>query len=50
MRTMDTNDWMLLNSIIYKIYTMNNIYDQIVELKREIAVLPESGIAENNKS
>ena len=29
MRTMDTNDWMLLNSIIYKIYTMNNIDDMV---------------------
>ena len=25
MRTLDTNDWIFLNSIIYKIYTMNNI-------------------------
>ena len=30
MRTMDTNDWMLLNSIIYKIYTMNNIDDIMI--------------------
>ena len=25
MRTLETNDWILLNSIIYKIYTMENI-------------------------
>ena len=25
MRTLETNDWILLNNIIYKIYTVNNI-------------------------
>lgn len=25
MRTLDTNDWILLNSIIYKIYTMSSL-------------------------
>ncbi|MCR5625725.1 MAG: helix-turn-helix transcriptional regulator [Lachnospiraceae bacterium] len=39
MRTMDTNDWMLLNSIIYKIYTMNNIDDMRAQFLEQMKTL-----------
>ena len=39
MRTMDTNDWMLLNSIIYKIYTMNNIDDMREQFLEQMKML-----------
>lgn len=39
MRTLDTNDWLLLNSIIYKIYTMNNISDMREQFLEQIKML-----------
>lgn len=39
MRTLDTNDWILLNSIIYKIYTMNNIDDMREQLLEQMKML-----------
>ena len=39
MRQLETNDWILLNSIIYKIYTMNNINDMRTEFLEQIKLL-----------
>ena len=39
MRTLETNDWLLLNSIIYKIYTMNNISDMREQFLEQIKML-----------
>ncbi len=39
MRTLDTNDWMLLNSIIYKIYTMSNIDDMREQFLEQMKML-----------
>lgn len=39
MRTLDTNDWIFLNSIIYKIYTMNNIDDMREQFLEQMKML-----------
>lgn len=39
MRTLETNDWILLNSIIYKIYTMDNIDDMRLQFLEQIKML-----------
>ena len=39
MRTLDTNDWIFLNSIIYKIYTMNNIDDMRTQFLEQMKML-----------
>lgn len=39
MRTLDTNDWMLLNSIIYKIYTMSNIDEMREQFLEQMKML-----------
>lgn len=39
MRTLETNDWMLLNSIIYKIYTMDNLDDMRTQFLEQIKML-----------
>ena len=39
MRTLDTNDWILLNSIIYKIYTMSNIDEMREQFLEQMKML-----------
>ncbi len=39
MRTLDTNDWILLNSIIYKIYTMANIDEMREQFLEQMKML-----------
>ncbi len=39
MRTLDTNDWLLLNSIIYRIYTMSSIDDMRTNFLEQIKML-----------
>lgn len=39
MRALDTNDWILLNSIIYKIYTMSNIDDMREQFLEQMKML-----------
>ena len=39
MRTLDTNDWIFLNGIIYKIHTMNNIDDMREQFLEQMKVL-----------
>jgi len=39
MRTLDTNDWLLINNIIYKIYTMNNVDDMRMQFLEQIRLL-----------
>lgn len=39
MRTLETNDWMLLNSIIYKIYTMDNLDEMRKQFLEQIKML-----------
>lgn len=39
MRTLDTNEWLLINSIIYKIYTMNNVDDMRTQFFEQIRLL-----------
>jgi len=39
MRTLDTNDWILLNSIIYKIYTMGNIDEMREQFLEQMKML-----------
>ncbi len=39
MRTLDTNDWILLNSIIYKIHTMDNLDEMRMQLLEQIKML-----------
>ncbi len=39
MRTLDTNDWIFLNSIIYKIYTMNNIDEMREQFLEQMKML-----------
>jgi len=39
MRTLETNDWILLNSIIYKIYTMNNMDDMRTQFLEQMKML-----------
>ena len=39
MRTLETNDWILLNSIIYRIYTMNSINDMRENFLEQIKML-----------
>ena len=39
MRTLDTNEWMLLNSIIYKIHTMENMTEMRSQLLEQIRML-----------
>lgn len=39
MRTLDTNDWILLNSIIYKIHTMENMTVMRTQLLEQIRML-----------
>lgn len=39
MRELDTNDWLLLNSIIYKIYTMKNIDDMREQFLEQMRML-----------
>lgn len=39
MRTLETNDWILLNSIIYKIYTMENLNEMRQQILEQIKML-----------
>lgn len=39
MRTLDTNDWILLNSIIYKIYTVENIDEMREQFLEQMKML-----------
>lgn len=39
MRTLDTNDWILLNSIVYKIHTMDNLDEMRMQLLEQIKML-----------
>lgn len=39
MRTLETNDWILLNSIIYRIYTMNNIDEMRTQLLEQLKMI-----------
>ena len=39
MRTLETNDWILLNSIIYKIYTMENFNQMRQQFLEQIKML-----------
>lgn len=39
MKTLETNDWMVLNSIIYKIYTTDNFNDMRSELLNQLKML-----------
>ena len=39
MRTLETNDWILLNSIIYKIYTMENIDEMRKQFLEQMKML-----------
>ncbi len=39
MRTLDTNDWLLLNSIIYKIYTMDSISEMRTQFLEQMKML-----------
>ena len=39
MRTLETNDWIFLNSIIYKIYTMNNIDEMRAQFLEQMKML-----------
>lgn len=39
MKTLETNDWMILNSIIYKIYTTENFNDMRTELLDQLKLL-----------
>ncbi len=39
MRTLETNDWILLNSIIYKIYTMSNIDEMRLQFLEQMKML-----------
>ena len=39
MRTLETNDWILLNSVIYKIYTMDNLNEMREQFLEQIKML-----------
>lgn len=39
MRTLETNDWILLNSIIYKIYTTENLNEMRLQLLEQLKML-----------
>lgn len=39
MRTLDTNDWILLNSIVYKIHIMDNLDEMRMQLLEQIKML-----------
>ena len=39
MRTLETNDWIFLNNIIYKIYTLNDIYDMRLQFLDQMKML-----------
>lgn len=39
MRTLETNDWLLLNSIIYKIYTMPDIDEMRMQILEQLKML-----------
>ena len=39
MRTLETNDWILLNSIIYKIYTMENLNEMRKQFLEQMKML-----------
>lgn len=39
MRTLDTNDWLLLNSMIYRIYTMNSINEMRENFLEQLKML-----------
>ena len=39
MRTLETNDWILLNNIIYKIYTVNNITEMREQFLDQMKIL-----------
>lgn len=39
MKKLETNDWIMLNSIIYKIYTMENFDQMRLELMEDLAML-----------
>jgi len=39
MRTLETNDWILLNSIIYRIYTMSNINEMREQFLEQIKMI-----------
>ena len=39
MKKLETNDWIMLNSIIYKIYTMENFEQMRTELLEDLARL-----------
>lgn len=39
MRTLETNDWLLLNSMIYKIYTMENLDEMRMQILEQLKML-----------
>lgn len=39
MRTLETNDWILLNSIIYKIYTLEDVDDMRMQFLEHMKML-----------